>query len=164
MRIRKHWPDDVVLKDEDIINTAKIADALAHPVRIRMLRYILTENIARREVTNKDLVATFDYAQATISQHVSKLLIGGLIEMKKKRTSSCYYARIGKLTQFIETLKKIDSQSESNEMPDFLRIGFYDAGEAILKLDELDELGDELIPAYFDEAPDGNFEDSMSFL
>jgi len=173
MRIRKQWPDDAVLNDEDFLNTAKVADALAHPVRIRILRYILTENLARREVTNKDLVAAFDYAQATISQHISKLLIGGLIEMKKKRTSSCYYACIGKLTVFMDNLKKIDAEVETNELPDFLRTSFYDADESIVMLDDLDnerdneldgDLDDEMLPGFFDDAIDDNMEGAPRFL
>ena len=34
-------------------------------------------------VCNKDLVEHFDYAQATISQHIKKLAESGLIEVKK---------------------------------------------------------------------------------
>ena len=141
MRIRKQGPFDEVIKDEDILAAAKIADALAHPARIRMLRYILTENIARRTVTNKDLVNTFSYAQATISQHVSKLLIGGLLDVRKRGTSSCYFARIGMLTLFTEILKKLEAPGEAGEMPD-LRSNVYNTEDVVVELD------DELNPEY----------------
>ena len=131
MRIRKHGFVDESLKDDEILTAARAADALAHPARIRMLRFILTENLARRTVTNKDLVREFDYAQATISQHVSKLLVGDLIEMKKKGTSSCYFAKIGRVSLFVDTLKKIETPgSAANEMPNFLQAGYYDADDA----------------------------------
>ena len=151
MRIRKQGPIDEVLKEEDFLAAAKVADALAHPARIRMLRFILTENLARRTVANKDLVREFDYAQATISQHVSKLVVGGLIEVKKKATSSYYFAKVGKLSVFAETLKKIEGPTSANDMPDFLkaggeealggndvpaflRAGFYDADDIVAEL------------------------------
>jgi len=153
MRIRRNTPADAVLNDEEILAVAKISDALAHPVRIRMLRYILSENLARRNVTNKDLVSAFDYAQATISQHISKLLIGGLIEVQKKGTSSCYFTRVGKLLSYTESVKKIDGQNVESEMPDFLRTQFFepeDAAAGLGELDalgELDELGEETLPS-----------------
>jgi len=142
MRIRRNTPEDAVLNDEEILAVAKISDALAHPVRIRLLRYILTENLARRSVTNKDLVSAFGYAQATISQHVSKLLIGGLVEVQKKGTSSCYFARIGKLLAFSETVKKIDTHEVDSEMPEFLRTQFFEPEDASVGLGDLDPLGE----------------------
>ena len=142
MRIRRNTPVDTALNNEEIMAVAKISDALAHPVRIRLLRYILTENLARRTVTNKDLVGAFDYAQATVSQHVSKLLIGGLLEVQKKGTSSCYFARVGKLLAYTETIKKIDTQAAESEMPDFLRTQFFEPEDATAGLGELDALGE----------------------
>jgi len=135
-------PVDAVLNDEEVMSAAKISDALAHPVRIRMLRYILKENLARRTVTNKDLVNVFNYAQATISQHISKLMIGGLLEMQKKGTSSCYYARVGKLLAYTEIIKKIDRQEVDSEMPEFLRTQFFEPETATSNLGELDALGE----------------------
>jgi len=142
MRIRREAPADAALNDEEILAVAKISDALAHPLRIRLLRYILTENLARRSVTNKDLVAVFGYAQATVSQHISKLLIGGLIEVQKRGTSSCYFARVGKLLAYTETIKKIDTQDIESEMPDFLRTQFFEPEDAAAGLGELDALGE----------------------
>ena len=121
MRIRKHGPVDDLLQDDEILAAAKVADALAHPARIRILRYIITENVARRPVANKTLVREFDYAQATISQHISKLIIGGLIEVQKRGVSSNYFAKIGKLSAYTETLKKIESPPSVDDMPDFLK-------------------------------------------
>lgn len=142
MRIRRNTPVDAALNDDEILAVAKISDALAHPVRIRLLRHILSENLARRSVTNKDLVGAFGYAQATISQHVSKLLIGGLLEVQKKGTSSCYFARVGKLLAYTETIKKIDTRDLESEMPEFLRTQFFEPENAASGLGELDALGE----------------------
>jgi ArsR family transcriptional regulator len=108
MRIRKPGPDIQGMAENEIDFAAKTSDALAHPARIRMLHFILSENLARRIVTNKDIVAAFDYSQATVSQHLTKLVIGGLIETKKKGTSTCYYARVGALSTYVKTLQRID--------------------------------------------------------
>ena len=158
MRIRKHIPVDLLFSDEDIINAAKISDALAHPARIKMFRFILTENLARRTVTNKDLVFAFDYAQATISQHLSKLLIGGLIEVKKRGTSSCYFAKVGKLSHFTDTLKKIESRGDEEEMPGFLRAELFEAETSE------DERNEELSPEDFEDGLDDDFDDAPRFF
>ena len=157
MRIRKEAPVDLLFDDEDIVVAAKISDALAHPVRIRMLRFILKENLARRTVTNKDLVFAFDYAQATISQHLSKLVIGGLIDVRKKGTSSCYFARVGRLSYFAETLKKLESHS-AGEMPDFLRSDSFVPG------DEDSKIGEGLTLDFFDEEAEEGFEGTKRYL
>ena len=54
----------------------------------------------------KRQVAAFDYAQATISQHMKKLVESGLIEVKKKDKFSFYYANLGILMQYIDITKK----------------------------------------------------------
>ena len=138
MRIRKKEPVDTGLNNEEILFAARVSDALAHPARIRMLRYIMAENFARRLVTNKDLVTVFDYAQATVSQHLARLAKGGLIESQKRGTSCCYFACVGRLTTFTETLKKIDSRESEGSLPDFLLNDYYDADEFVgeITLDE----------------------------
>ena len=78
----------------------------AHPVRLKLFRYIMQCNKSMETVCNKDLVANFDYAQATISQHVKKLVDAGLIEVKKQDKFSYYYANLGVLMQYIDITKK----------------------------------------------------------
>ena len=70
MRLRKELDE---MQEKDILLIARISDALAHPARIKIFRYIMAQNKKRARVCNKDLVEHFDYAQATISQHVKKL-------------------------------------------------------------------------------------------
>jgi DNA-binding transcriptional ArsR family regulator len=158
MRIRKQGPIDVIFSNEDIIAAAKISDALAHPARIRILRYILSENLARRNVTNKDLVIVFDYAQATISQHLSKLLIGGLVDVRKKGTSSYYFAHVGRLSTYTEILKKIESRGDEEEMPGFLRAELFETENDVL------ELSGELDQEFFEDSMGDDFDDAPHFL
>ena len=103
MRIRKN-NDDIEEKDIEMI--ARVSDALAHPVRLKLVRYIMQCNKSMQTVCNKDLVANFDYAQATISQHMKKLAESGLIQVNKKEKFSYYYANLGILMQYINTTKK----------------------------------------------------------
>lgn len=103
MRIRK-IPE--CLEENEIELIAKISDALAHPVRLRLFRYIMQHNKSMETVCNKDLVENFDYAQATISQHMKKLVQSGLVELKKQDKFSYYYANLGILMQYINMTKK----------------------------------------------------------
>ena len=103
MRLRKD-PDEML--EEEILLIARVSDALAHPVRIRIFKYIMQSNRAMVLVCNKDLVEHFDYAQATISQHTKKLADSGLIEVKKKDKYSYYYANLGMLMKYLNAAKK----------------------------------------------------------
>jgi ArsR family transcriptional regulator len=102
MRIRKEVTDTM---DKEINQIAKTSDALAHPVRIKIFRHILHCNSERKPVRNKDLVAVFPFAQATISQHMNKLIIGGLVETRSEGTSTYYYANIGTIGRYAQQLK-----------------------------------------------------------
>ncbi len=102
MRIRK----ETDFEENGIEMIASVSDALAHPARLRLFRYIMQCNKSMETVCNKDLVANFDYAQATISQHMKKLVQSGLVEVKKKDKFSYYYANLGILMQYINMTKK----------------------------------------------------------
>ena len=102
MRIRKEFE---TMQDDQILQAAAISDALAHPGRIKMFRYIMKCNSERTPVRNKDLVAAFEYSQATISQHLNKMIIAELVMTEQKGTSTYYYANIGIIGKYIEILK-----------------------------------------------------------
>ena len=104
MRIRK---DDPILEDEEALLIAKVSDALSHPARVHIFRFIYNANKDREPVCNKDVVAAFDYAQATISQHIRKLVISGLLKAQKKNSSTFYYVNIGMLSKYLEGVKKL---------------------------------------------------------
>jgi len=103
MRVRKE-----IMGNEDFQLIAKASDALAHPARVAIFRYIYTENLARRNVCNKDIVAAFDYSQSTVSQHLNKLVLGGLIDVKPEKTKNYYFVNLGKLGKYLDAVKKLN--------------------------------------------------------
>ena len=107
MRLRKE--QDEMLEDE-ILLIADVSDALAHPARVKMFKYIMQANRAMVTVCNKDLVEHFSYAQATVSQHMKKLVNSGLVQIKKNEKFSYYYANLGMLMQYLNATKKFAVQ------------------------------------------------------
>ncbi len=103
MRIRKD-PRDTVDSEVELI--ARVSDALAHPARVRLFKYIMQQNRAMRPVCNKDLVEDFEYAQATISQHMKKLAASGLIESKVQDKFTYYYVNLGMLSKYLDATRK----------------------------------------------------------
>lgn len=105
MRLRKEADD---LQEEEILLIARVSDALAHPARIKIYRFIMQNNRNRTSVCNKDVVAAFDYSQATISQHIKKLVEADLVQVKKDDKFSFYYANIGILGKYLNATKKFE--------------------------------------------------------
>ena len=106
MRIRKN-PSSLPAEEIQLITGA--SDALAHPLRVELFRYIYTENLARRSVCNKDLVAEFGYSQSTISQHRRKLLVSGLVEARNKETYAYYFVNLGVLGKYLDSVRKLNT-------------------------------------------------------
>lgn len=113
MRIRKH-PDE--MQEQDILLVARISDALAHPARIKMFRYIMEENKEFRKVCNKDLVEHFDFAQATVSQHMKKLVDAGLVEIQKIDRATYYYVHLGTLNDYLTATKKFENMPPQRDL------------------------------------------------
>jgi ArsR family transcriptional regulator len=107
MRIRNDYSKSKEILNEEVEHIAKISDALAHPARVRLLRYIMDCNRTRQKVCNKDLVAEFDYAQATISQHMKVLIDSGLVSTNKIQRNSYYYVKAGALVEYAATVQKL---------------------------------------------------------
>ena len=105
MRLRKE-PNE--LQEDEILLIAKVSDALAHPARIKIYRYIMKCNKERVTVCNKDVVSEFDYSQATISQHIKKLIDAELVQVQKSDKFSMYYANLGILMQYLDATKKFE--------------------------------------------------------
>ncbi len=103
MRIRKYKD---TMDEQELELIASVSDALAHPVRLQLFRHIMHCNQNRETVCTGDLVETFDYAQATISQHMKKLTASDLIQVQKKDRFSYYYANLGILMKYIDATKK----------------------------------------------------------
>ena len=106
MRIRKKTVkiDSLTAKEVELVT--KVSDALAHPARLELYRHIMTENRRMNKVCTKDLVAEFDYAQATISQHMKVLVRSGLVDVKKEEKFAYYYANLGVLMKYTDAVKK----------------------------------------------------------
>ena len=106
MRLRKELDE---MQEKEILLIARISDALAHPARIKIFRYIMQQNRERAKVCNKDLVAFFDYSQATISQHVKKLAEADLVQVVKQDRFSYYYVHLGTLNDYLTATKKFEN-------------------------------------------------------
>ncbi|QND52507.1 helix-turn-helix transcriptional regulator [Phyllobacterium sp. 628] len=66
--------------------TARILAALAHPARLRIIRQLAGHNAS----CCKDIVATLDLAQSTVSQHLKILVDAGLVNFRQSGQSSHY--------------------------------------------------------------------------
>ena len=106
MRLRKEYDE---MQEKEILLMAQVSDALAHPARIKLFRYIMQQNKSRTPVCNKDLVNHFDYSQATISQHVKKLVDADLLQVKRQDRFSYYYVHLGTLQKFVDSTKKFEN-------------------------------------------------------
>ena len=105
MRLRKEANE---LQEEEILLISQVSDALAHPARIKIYRFIMKRNKERLPVCNKDVVAEFGYAQATISQHLKKLADSELIQVRKNDKYSMYYANFGMLKKYLDATCKFE--------------------------------------------------------
>ena len=105
MRLRKELEE---MMEEEILVTAQVSDALAHPARIKIFRYIYKCNRSFTKVCNKDIVEAFPYSQATISQHIKKLTSSGLVQVKKEDKFSYYFINLGILAKYMDAVKKFD--------------------------------------------------------
>ena len=104
MRIRTEVSSKYI--NESDYEVAKVADALAHPVRVALVRYLSEKNRGRgvdNVTCNKDLVAMFDYSQSTISQHVKILKEAGLF-LTEQHDKFTHYEFNYKLLQKFTTL------------------------------------------------------------
>jgi ArsR family transcriptional regulator len=93
--------------DPIVEEVAKSSAAFGHPLRIAIYRYILDCNARLIKVRNKDIVTKFGYSQSTISEHMNKLAIGGLITTKQDKTSTLYYANAGFVNEYIKNLNTL---------------------------------------------------------
>ncbi len=92
MRIRTEITSDYITEEDHRV--AKVANALAHPLRVALVRYLAEKNGGRGTdniTCNKDLVEMFDYSQSTMSQHVKILKECGLFVTETKDKFTFYY-------------------------------------------------------------------------
>ncbi len=106
MRVRK---DTELMEEAEILLVSKVSDALSHPLRIKIYQFIMQSNKDRKFVCNKDVVANFDYSQATISQHLQKLVKANLIQKENKDRYTYYFANIGVLMKYLNATRKFST-------------------------------------------------------
>lgn len=104
MRIRKNEP---ISEEAKLIATA--SDALAHPLRVELFKYIYKENMQRRGVCTKQLVEHFGYSQSTISQHMKKIVISDLVQTKRENNCTNYYINLGMLGKYLSAVKQLNA-------------------------------------------------------
>ena len=105
MRIRTEVSSEYITTGDHEI--AKIANALSHPLRVALVRYLSEKNdgLGVDNITcNKDLVAMFNYSQSTISQHIKILKDAGLFVTENKDKFTYYYLNSEKLRQFAKSV------------------------------------------------------------
>lgn len=105
MRIRAKISSDLI--NEEDYEIAKVANALAHPLRVALVRYLSTKNNGKgvdNVTCNRDLVDMFDYSQSTISQHVKILKEAGLFITESKDKFTLYYLNSGLLKRFAKSV------------------------------------------------------------
>lgn len=112
MRIRKKTE---LLEEDEILLIADVSDALAHPARVKLFQHIMESNKNMTVVCNKDLVAGFEYSQATISQHMKKLVNADLVQVKKEEKKSLYFANIGTLSRYLTATRKFNTFQASEK-------------------------------------------------
>ncbi len=106
MRIRKDYFDSEITEEDQ--NISKVANALAHPLRVALVRYLMEKNCGNgvENITcNKDLVELFDYSQSTISQHIKILKDCGLFTVETRNKFCYYYLNKDLLNEFSRSLK-----------------------------------------------------------
>ena len=110
MRIRSETSSKYISETDYAL--AKVADALAHPVRVALVRYLADKNNGNgvdNITCNKDLVELFDYSQSTISQHVKILKEAGLFLTERQDKFIHYTLNYDLLEKFAKALDTLNS-------------------------------------------------------
>lgn len=101
MRLRSDISSKYITETDQ--KMAEIANALAHPLRVALVRYLGEKDCGEgldNATCNKDLVDMFDYSQSTISQHVKILKDCGLFIVEQKELFRYYYLNRKLLGEF----------------------------------------------------------------
>ncbi|MEO0570301.1 MAG: metalloregulator ArsR/SmtB family transcription factor [Bacteroidota bacterium] len=107
MRIRAEISSEYINQTD--CDIAQIANALGHPVRVALVRYLSEKNNGRgvdNVTCNKDLVQMFDYSQSTISQHVKILKEAGLFLTEQHDKFTHYELNYELLQKFATSVGK----------------------------------------------------------
>lgn len=89
---------EIKTKSEDLIEYADLLKAIAHPVRLCIVKGLI-ENGPHNV---SDMHSCLDMAQSTVSQHLSKLRTAGILKSERAGTEIIYSVD----NEFIEKLIK----------------------------------------------------------
>lgn len=81
---------DPTAENAEDTRAARIYAALAHEVRLRILRHLMLQDAC----CCKEIVSTVDLAQSTVSQHLKVLVQAGLVDYRPERQSSRYSVNV----------------------------------------------------------------------
>ena len=90
------------LFETDLIEIAKLAKALAHPARLKIIQILAQKNTC---ITG-ELVELMPLAQSTVSQHLLELKKAGLIKGEIEGPKTCYCLNPEMLTRAGQIMKK----------------------------------------------------------
>ncbi len=93
----------VLPHDEFSGDLAKLAWAVAHPARVRILRLL----ISRDTCVCGEIVDELPLAQSTVSQHLKILKESGLVEGEVDGPKVCYCVNPGKLKELKAMIAKL---------------------------------------------------------
>ena len=93
--MRLNWQVKATVEKDREAELAGLFKALAHPVRIHLLRELIREGAT----PCGDLARGVDLAQSTVSQHLKVLRTGGLVEVEKVGQQRRYRVRISSLNR-----------------------------------------------------------------
>ena len=91
---------------------ALIAKALAHPMRVRILRILLE----RQACLCGEIVAALPLSQATVSQHLKVLKEAGLVQGEIDGPRVCYCASPGRLADLAALVEGLASVPVTAEL------------------------------------------------
>jgi len=91
---------------------ALVAKALAHPMRVRIMRILLE----RRACLCGEIVAELPLAQATVSQHLKILKEAGLVQGEIDGPRVCYCASTDQLTRLAQLVESLTAVNVTNEL------------------------------------------------
>ena len=72
--------------DTDLATLAEFADALSHPARLQIIKFLASEN----KCICGDIVQVVPLAQSTVSQHLKALKEAGLVNGNIEGPCTCY--------------------------------------------------------------------------
>ena len=105
---REAGQDDASVVSDEL---ATLAKALGHPVRVRILRLLLS----RDSCYCGELVDELPLAQATVSQHLKVLRDAGLIQGEIEGPRVCYCARPDALTRLAGLLDRLTATTSNTD-------------------------------------------------